>query len=117
MARVARAALDVDLDAVSAAMDQEQMAARQGDLRGGTGAAVKQETVAIVSVGVALLVALASFLLPLRGDVRMLSTEVRALARGSLETLRLVILTKLQVVPVSHSSPLLGGSRIRWLVA
>ena len=41
---------------------------------------MKQETVAIVSVGVALLVALASFLLPLRGDVRMLSTEVRALA-------------------------------------
>ncbi|MDD9987379.1 MAG: hypothetical protein OXQ31_13975 [Spirochaetaceae bacterium] len=41
---------------------------------------MKQETVAIVSVGVALLVALASFLLPLRGDVRMLSGEVRALA-------------------------------------
>ena len=41
---------------------------------------MKQETVAIVSVGVVLLVALASFLLPLRGDVRMLSTEVRALA-------------------------------------
>jgi len=41
---------------------------------------VKQETVAVVSVGVALLVALASFLLPLRGDVRMLSGEVRALA-------------------------------------
>ena len=43
-------------------------------------AVVKQETVAIVGVGVALLVALASFLLPLRGDVRMLSSEVHALA-------------------------------------
>jgi len=33
-------------------------------------------------VGVALQVALASFLLPLRGDVRMLSTEGRGLAEG-----------------------------------
>lgn len=41
---------------------------------------MKQETVAIVGVGIALLVVLASFLLPLRGDVRMLRTEVRALA-------------------------------------
>ena len=39
---------------------------------------MKQETVAIV--GVALMVVLASVLLPLRGDVRMLSDEVRALA-------------------------------------
>ena len=31
-------------------------------------------------MGVALLVALASFLLPLRGDVRMLNSEVHALA-------------------------------------
>ena len=32
---------------------------------------MKQETIAIVGVGVALLVALVSFLLPLRGDVRI----------------------------------------------
>ena len=60
------------LDEVTRTMDQERMA------EGAPPGAVKQETVAIVGVGVALLVALASFLLSLRGDVRMLSSEVHA---------------------------------------